>query len=124
MMPSKKERIEYLENEVVGLHNKLSEVIGELDALKNQVGNAWLIPTTNPVNVPSVWGSSNSGYCPICGQYYWGGHYCFVNPIKITVGNSTNGNITVGSKADRNSIVSNGVTYSYFSPKPELKEGV
>jgi hypothetical protein len=104
-MPSKKERIQYLESEVVGLHNKLSEVIGELEALKKQVANAWLIPPTNPVNVPSIFPdlpslfpnsptilpfNSGFGHCASCGQYYFPsmGHVC-PNAYKITVTSKT-----------------------------------
>jgi hypothetical protein len=82
-MASKKERIDYLEVQVAGLQDKLSETIAELEQLKKQVSNAWLIPTTNPVNIPTIWSGT---YCFSCGQKYdtLFGHVCPVNPIKIT----------------------------------------
>lgn len=84
---SKKERIEYLETQVAGLQDKLSEVIAELEVLKKQVGNAWLIPVTNPkpIDIPSVWPGNGTAYCFNCNQYYFPGvgHICS-GPWKIT----------------------------------------
>jgi hypothetical protein len=96
-MPSKKERIDYLEVQVAGLQDKLSETIRELEELKNRVGNAWLIPSTKPITIPSIW---NTGYvyCTICGQYYFPGvlnHVC--NPIKVTW---TAGTSTIKTSSD------------------------
>lgn len=86
---SKKERIEYLETQVAGLHDKLSETIGELEELKKRVNNVWLIPS-NPINIPTFW---SGNYCFSCGQRYESliGHVCPVNPIKITWTNNIQG---------------------------------
>lgn len=47
---TKKERIEYLETQVAGLHDKLSETIGELEAVKKQLANNYVFPT---INIPA-----------------------------------------------------------------------
>lgn len=81
---SKKERLEYLEAETAGLHEKLAETIRELEELKKQIAGAWLIKTT-PSSNTHVWPTQTSYKCNWCGCEIGIGmlHYCPKQPNQL-----------------------------------------
>lgn len=64
---TKKERIEYLESEVAGLHSKLAELIAKVEELEaKQVTTVQPLPYL-PGTIINYWPTV---YCVNCGQYY------------------------------------------------------
>jgi hypothetical protein len=77
---SKKERIEYLESEVTGLHAKVAELIERVGELEKKQASGIFIPYNQPAQrTPTNWTYKT---CPNCGAGYYGTyHACwYVNP--------------------------------------------
>ncbi len=82
---SKKDRIEYLETQIAGLHDVLSNTIRELEEVKSKLANNWLIPVTNiPAHTIS---QTMRGGCAACAR---SGVCSCVTPNQFTI---TNGGV-------------------------------
>lgn len=96
-MPTKKERIEYLESEAAGLNAKVAELIAKVEELEKKLANSLVIPLGQPTNVPAYSiPQVQSSRCPNCNAVVPNGvHACwYVNPnrhITITTSNKTGG---------------------------------
>jgi hypothetical protein len=76
---SKKERIEYLESEVAGLHSRIAELVVKVEELeKKQAGN-WLFPNIN-IPAPTLPQTQNMP-CAACAR---GGICSCVRPNQWT----------------------------------------
>jgi hypothetical protein len=97
---TKKERIEYLESEVAGLHAKVAELIERVRQLEVKLNDYWLLDKNSPnvvtfPNINEAIGVTSWIKCPNCGGTYPPGQHnaCWTYnpnlPYTVTFTNKT-----------------------------------